>query len=221
MRMNGYVSHQDVARAAGVSQSTVSRVLSGKVEGGRITAGTRDRVRAVARQLGYQSGLNTRFKPQPTTAGGQEIAVSTPTAGRIIGLVTSLTSPASTLALVPSQEPDLAAAGFNVLLVTLPADPQLAQDRISALIRSGVAGLLCCPSVYAAVAAITAGACPVTAISPWSATTLLKSLGVPTPTPVVAQDSHVKANKFHPYEHQGIFFDPFNPSFIPNLEFIC
>ncbi len=187
--MNGYVSHQDVAQAAGVTQSTVSRVLSGKAEGSRIPLGTRDRVRSVALQLGYQTGQNTRFKAQPPVANRQEPAAAAPAAGRTIGLITSLTSPASTLALVPSQEPDLSSAGFNLLLVTLPTDPQLAQGRIITLIRSGVAGLLCCPSAYSTVAAITAGACPVIAISPWSTTTLLKSLGVPTPTPVVAQEA--------------------------------
>ncbi len=65
--MNGYVSHQDVAWAAGVSQSTVSRVLSGKDEGARITPETRDHVRSVASQLGYLPGQNTRFQPRPLT----------------------------------------------------------------------------------------------------------------------------------------------------------
>ena len=95
MRMNGYVSHQDVARAAGVNQATVSRVLSGKAEGSRITPETRDRVRSVARQLGYQPGRNTRFKPRPPTGGAQQTTVTAPVAGRVMGLVISLASPAS------------------------------------------------------------------------------------------------------------------------------
>ena len=190
MCMNSYVSHQDVARAAGVCQSTVSRVLSGKDEGARITPETRDRVRSVARQLGYQPGRNTRFKPRPPTGGGQQTAIAAPVAGRVIGLVVSLVSPASTLALIPCQEPVLAAAGFNVVMMTLPADPLLAQGRVTALTRSGVAGLLCCPSVYSTVMAIAAGACPLTAISPWSASSLLKSLGVPTP---VAEEKNQKS----------------------------
>ena len=176
--MNGYVSHQDVAQAAGVCQSTVSRVLSGKADGARITPETRDRVRSVARQLGYLPGRNTRFQPRPVNGGEEQTAVTAPVAGWVIGLVISLASPASTLALIPCQEPGLAAAGFNVVMVTLPADPLLAQDRITTLTRSGVAGLLCCPSVYSTVTASAAGACPVTAISPWSAASLLKLMGV-------------------------------------------
>ena len=43
----------EVARAAKVSQSTVSLVLSGRAEG-RVSAATQDRVRRIARELGYR-----------------------------------------------------------------------------------------------------------------------------------------------------------------------
>jgi DNA-binding LacI/PurR family transcriptional regulator len=48
---------QDVAAAAGVSTTTVSHVLSGK---GRISEGTRRRVREVAAELGYQPSALAR-----------------------------------------------------------------------------------------------------------------------------------------------------------------
>jgi DNA-binding LacI/PurR family transcriptional regulator len=47
------VTSLDVARHAGVSQSSVSLVLSGK-DSGRVSADTADRIRTSARELGYQ-----------------------------------------------------------------------------------------------------------------------------------------------------------------------
>lgn len=51
----------DVARAAGVSQATVSMVLTGTADAGRISLDTRDRVLAAAKKLHYS--------PRPTPAG--------------------------------------------------------------------------------------------------------------------------------------------------------
>jgi DNA-binding LacI/PurR family transcriptional regulator len=48
------VTMRDVARATGVSQSTVSRVLSGAPTAVPIAEGTRERVLAAARELGYR-----------------------------------------------------------------------------------------------------------------------------------------------------------------------
>ena len=45
-----YVTIKDVAKAAGVSQSTTSRAMSGE---GYVAAHVRERVRAVAEDLGY------------------------------------------------------------------------------------------------------------------------------------------------------------------------
>ncbi|WP_329035759.1 LacI family transcriptional regulator [Streptomyces sp. NBC_00178] len=50
---------RDVARAAGVSQATVSLVLGGKWHG-RVSAATADRVRDSARELGYRPNLAAR-----------------------------------------------------------------------------------------------------------------------------------------------------------------
>ena len=51
------VTIQDVAKAAGVSISTVSRVLNGKVD---VARDTQDRILAVIKELGYTSNLAAR-----------------------------------------------------------------------------------------------------------------------------------------------------------------
>ena len=58
--MSSSVSIRDVARAAGVSKSTVSRVLAGKGKVNRIPPATQARVRTAAIQLGYQPNLIAR-----------------------------------------------------------------------------------------------------------------------------------------------------------------
>jgi len=54
------ITMHDVARQAGVSQSTVSRVLSGAKADIAITDETRQRVMAAVQELGYQPNLNAR-----------------------------------------------------------------------------------------------------------------------------------------------------------------
>src|SRR3712207_9310986 len=58
-RADPRVTSVDVARAAGVSQSTVSLVLSGK-SAGRISARTEEAVRRAAVELGYRPNLAAR-----------------------------------------------------------------------------------------------------------------------------------------------------------------
>jgi DNA-binding LacI/PurR family transcriptional regulator len=53
---NTRVTSVDVARRAGVSQSTVSLVFSGKGRG-RVSAATQEKVRRVARELGYRPNV--------------------------------------------------------------------------------------------------------------------------------------------------------------------
>lgn len=55
--MAARVGIKDVATAAGVSITTVSHALNGK---GRLPESTRERVRAVAEQLGYRPNVNAR-----------------------------------------------------------------------------------------------------------------------------------------------------------------
>ena len=51
------VTIQDVAKAAGVSVSTVSRVLNAKVD---VASDTQDRILAIIEELGYTSNLAAR-----------------------------------------------------------------------------------------------------------------------------------------------------------------
>jgi DNA-binding LacI/PurR family transcriptional regulator len=56
----GVVTMRDIARAAGVSQSTVSRVLSGSSSAVQIGPEARERVLAVANRLGYRPNPHAR-----------------------------------------------------------------------------------------------------------------------------------------------------------------
>src|SRR3970040_2485194 len=51
---------RDVAREAGVHVSTVSRVLNNQAAAGRITPDTEERIREVARRLGYRRNIIAR-----------------------------------------------------------------------------------------------------------------------------------------------------------------
>jgi DNA-binding LacI/PurR family transcriptional regulator len=57
VRGGGRVTIRDVARHAGVSTTTVSDALGGR---GRLTAATRERIAAVARELGYSANPSAR-----------------------------------------------------------------------------------------------------------------------------------------------------------------
>jgi DNA-binding LacI/PurR family transcriptional regulator len=72
------ITLQDVARAAGVSKTTVSDALSGR---GRLPAATRERVAAVARELGYVANRSAR-----NLRGGRTGAIGLYFPARTIGL---------------------------------------------------------------------------------------------------------------------------------------
>lgn len=97
--MNGRVYISDVAKAAGVNKSTVSRVLNGKADSCRIPPVTQNRVRAVASQLGYQRNPNTRFPSAPAKSAPAAPPPTTSEAGalqiqeRKIALVLAVNSP--------------------------------------------------------------------------------------------------------------------------------
>ena len=82
-------------------------------------------------------------------------------------------SPASSLALIPGQELILATEGFTTVIVALPADGESARSRLTELGTAGFFGILCCPSLFTSVASAVANHCPLIALSPWSAETLL------------------------------------------------
>ena len=64
MEGSGPVGIRDVARAAGVSRTTVSHALNGK---GRVAPATRDRILQIAEQLGYRPNVNALHLTQRRT----------------------------------------------------------------------------------------------------------------------------------------------------------
>ena len=188
--MNQTVYISDVARAAGVNKSTVSRVLNGKAAACRIPPVTQNRVRAAASQLGYVRNPNTRFPlapAKPTPAAPLPKPIENPDLQiqeRKIALVLATDSPATSLALIPGLEPILSAENYGLNIVSLPTDPTAAQEKVSRLILTSN-GILCCPSIYPAVAAMTeppASATPlprIPVIVLWqgAARAMLKTLG--------------------------------------------
>ncbi len=165
---------------AEVSVAAVSYTLNGKGDRYRIGGDTQARIRAVARQLNYKPDAlarEIRTNSQASTGSGTPA-----TATRLeVGIVVGAGSPATTLALIPAQEPILAAAGYTTIFVALPSDVEAVRLRLSSLLAAGVQGILSCPSVFATVAEAMAKQCPVIALSPWAAETLLRPKPVPAP----------------------------------------
>ena len=207
--MSSPVSLRDVARAAEVSVAAVSYTLNGKGEHYRIGADTQARIRATALRLGYRPDSLT----QAIRAGNWSREAATPnspTGRREIGLVVGENSPSSSLALIPGQELLLAAEGFTTVLITLPSATDGLRHRLAELATAGFSGILCCPSVFTAVAGAMANSPPMIALSPWAAATLLgrpttetthptappiiptpPPVAPPTPPPVVDRPSPV------------------------------
>ena len=116
----------DVARAAGVSQSTVSLVLSGKSRG-RISARTEEAVRRCAEELGYRPNVAAR-------------ALRTG-AARSVGLVVpDVTHPFFGKTMRGAQEAAWT-AGYAVALVDVPLDRPL-EGPLEALRAGPVDGFL-------------------------------------------------------------------------------
>ena len=122
------VSIADVAAEAGVSISTVSAALN-DVESARISAGTRDRIRLAAGNLGYvPNGLARGLRRQRSGIVGfigDEVA-TTPYAVRMI---------------LGAQEA-LRTAGLLMVLMNSEGDPTLESREIAALRQQQVEGIL-------------------------------------------------------------------------------
>lgn len=181
--MNNQPALKDVAEAAGVSLSTASVIVNGKAAQYRIGPSAQERVQSAVRQLGYKPNIVARkmalgidLMPVPTTpamANGLQPKV------RQIGLVLSAASQPDILALIPSQEPILTEAGYLLVVVTLPADPTVARERVDRLLTGGVAGFLACPTTYPSVTELVAGNCPVIVLYPNAAKALLQAVARP------------------------------------------
>jgi LacI family transcriptional regulator len=111
----GRATSHDVARAAGVSQSTVSRALRSP---DTVSPQLRDRVLAAARSLGYT----------PSELGRSLVTQSTKTIGMV---VTDLGNPFYPFLITPLHD-ELSRLGYRMLLLTdddTPDSPQRLLDR--------------------------------------------------------------------------------------------
>ncbi|MFE6735386.1 LacI family DNA-binding transcriptional regulator [Microbacterium sp. NPDC057650] len=109
----------DVARAAGVSQSTVSFVFTGRAG---ISDATREKVLRAASDLGYRPNLAAR-------------AMRTRRTGRL-AIVVPIAS-AIPLTLIPGAVAAAAQAGYVVEVVSLPQDPDARSERVTEVQDSG------------------------------------------------------------------------------------
>ncbi|MEI6516933.1 MAG: LacI family DNA-binding transcriptional regulator, partial [bacterium] len=167
------VSLKDVAQATGMSISAVSLVVNGKAGQRRISPTTQERIRTAARQLGYQPNLAARdivlrrgVKPPSGTSGGKPPAAEKTVNRRQIGVILSSTSSPETLSQIAGLIPKLGAGEFELVIATVPVDPGTVHERVAQFLSEGMAGLLCCPTVYSAVSEAVAGKYPV--IVPWA-----------------------------------------------------
>ncbi|MFC7596470.1 LacI family DNA-binding transcriptional regulator [Terrabacter sp. GCM10028922] len=119
---------RDVAAAAGVSVTTVSHVLN-DAPGKRITADTRDRVRAAAEELGYRHNhlaRGLRLGRTQTLALVSDVIATTPFAGQMV---------------LGAQEA-ATKAGWVLMLVNTSRDPALEEREIRSLLERQVDGFL-------------------------------------------------------------------------------
>ena len=115
----------DVARLAGVSHMTVSRVLN---EPWRVRAATRDRVQSAISQLGYQ----------PNSAARSLVTRKSRTIG-VVALNTTLFGPASTLHGIEEAARD---AGYHVSIASAPRlTTEAVRETVQRLLAQAVDGV--------------------------------------------------------------------------------
>jgi LacI family sucrose operon transcriptional repressor len=121
----------DIARLAGVSRTTASMVLNGRAEQYRISAATRDRVLATAREHNFQPSHSAR-------------ALRSGSSNTLGLLIPELTNYAHA-SLAQAMEPICHDAGYQLLVVTSGDDPGQELAGIEHLLAREVDGLLIAP----------------------------------------------------------------------------
>lgn len=117
---------EDVARRAGVSLSTVSRVISQKIP---VSEGTAQEVQRAIKDLGYRPNL---------IASGLRSK-----SGRSVGLIVpTIRGDPFFAALIDSVDRSVISRGFNLLLVNAHSDPAFEEQMIDNLIRRHVDGII-------------------------------------------------------------------------------
>ncbi len=130
---NGMATLDDVAKLAGVSKSTVSRILGARQDQ-RVpfSPKTQQRVRDAAHMLGYRPSKLARGLTQSRTG--------------IIGLVIPSVKDSFFPSLTSVIEHGLAAEGYNVILANTSADSDVEEAKIEELLSWRVDGLVIAPS---------------------------------------------------------------------------
>jgi DNA-binding LacI/PurR family transcriptional regulator len=118
-------SLKDVARAAGVSPSTVSRVVNGALP---VDAGTRTRVQEAVRALGYRPNL---------LAKGLRMK-----SGALIGLVVPEIGDHTFASIIRCVEAACASRGLHLIVGNPMNDPEREEAFIDALARRHVDGII-------------------------------------------------------------------------------
>lgn len=123
------ITIKDVALAAGVSPSTVSRALNG---GPTVAAALRDRVLAAARELGYRPNSQARsLRTRATTVLGV--------------IISDITNPFFT-SMVRGAEDAASRAGYSVVLANTDEDLDKEQRYLEVAAAESMAGVILSPA---------------------------------------------------------------------------
>ena len=118
---------EDVARAAGVSRTTVSFVLNNR-DGARIAPETRERVQQVAVELGY--------RPH----GGARALASRRSS--LIGLVSEIVTSPFGAATIRGIQDTVRRAGYTLFIVPTSTEAEMDSDAFETLLKSRVEGII-------------------------------------------------------------------------------
>lgn len=119
---------RDVAEAAGVHVSTVSRILNGQASQGRISVETEQRIRAVAETLGYRRNAIAR-------------ALRT-RRSYVVGMVVPDVANLHQAAMTRAAGDALTGSGYSLLLASTGDDLDQAASQVSAMLGAQAEGLL-------------------------------------------------------------------------------
>lgn len=126
--MNRPATLHDIARRAGVSLTTVTRALHGKPD---ISEETRNRVRGLARELGYQPNMLARALRLQKS--------------KVIGVIIADISNPYFARLVKGVEETARREGYTVILCNTNDQGEVEKESLSTLLELRIAGLLAVP----------------------------------------------------------------------------
>ncbi|HKZ19099.1 MAG TPA: LacI family DNA-binding transcriptional regulator [Acidimicrobiia bacterium] len=119
---------RDVAREAGVHVSTVSRVLNEQATTGRITADTEERIKEVARRLGYRRNIIARALRTGRTL--------------VVGMVVPDVANLYQAEITRGAGDVFYGKGYSLILASTDDDPAHSQSQVSAMLGVQAEGLM-------------------------------------------------------------------------------